>query len=366
MHSRISQSRNRLAATAFAILLAAAGIVLLPYRAASQSQTPAAPVPAATSYIDVHTHIDPRDPVAGVETAVKSASVQNAAKIFLLAEPFPPDDPARYDSDVFLAAAKKYPDKLVVLAGGATLNAMIIEAARTGKYTPELKRQFKDKAEEWLRQGAAGFGELTALHLSQPSSAIAAYEYAPADSPLFLLLADIAAEHHVPIDLHMEAVPKAMAPPADLPATNPPQLPANIAAFERLLSHNRGAKIIWAHAGADFTGYRTADLCRRLLMAHSNLYMEIKVDPTTPGKTPIMADGKIKPEWLKLFQDFPDRWVIGSDQHYGTKPPASPSRWQATVLLLNQLPPDLQRKIATENALKLYSNLGKTQQTKVQ
>src|SRR4029077_5636513 len=92
----------------------------------------------------------------------------------------------------------------------------------------------------------------------------------------------------------------------------------------------------------------------------------IKVDPTTPGKTPIMADGKIKPEWLKLFQDFPDRWVIGSDQHYGTRRPPSPSRWQATVLLLNQLPPDLQRKIATENALKLYSNLGKTQQTKVQ
>jgi predicted TIM-barrel fold metal-dependent hydrolase len=366
MRSRMTQFPNRFVATAFALLLAAASIALFPHRAASQTPQPAAPVPAVTSYIDVHTHIDPRDPAAGVETAVKSASLQNAAKVFLLAEPFPPDDPARYDSDVFMAAAKKYPDKLVVLAGGATLNAMIIEAAHTGKYTPELKRQFKEKAEEWLRQGAAGFGELTALHLSQPSSAIAAYEYAPADSPLFLLLADIAAEHHVPIDLHMEAVPKAMAPPADLPSGNPSELPANIAAFERLLAHNRGAKIIWAHAGADFTGYRTADLCRRLLMAHSNLYMEIKVDPTTPGKTPIVADGKIKPEWMKLFQDFPDRWVIGSDQHYAAKPPASPSRWQATVLLLNQLPPDLQRKIATENALKLYSNLAKTQQTKVQ
>jgi predicted TIM-barrel fold metal-dependent hydrolase len=353
---------NKIGATAFALLLAGAAIALFPHRAASRSQNPGgqapqptAPVPAFSSYIDVHTHIDPRDPAAGVETAVKSASAQNAAKIFLLAEPFPQDDPARYDSDVFLAAAKKYPDKLAVLAGGATLNAMIIEAARTGQYTPELKRQFKEKAEEWLREGVAGFGELTAEHLSQPSSAISAYEYAPPDSPLFLLLADIAAEHHVPIDLHMEAVPRTMAPPADLPPANPPQLPANIAAFERLLEHNRNAKIIWAHAGADFTGYRTPELCRRLLMAHSNLYMEIKVDPTTPGKNPIVAGGKIKPEWLKLFRDFPDRFVIGSDQHYGPKPPASPSRWQATVLLLNELPPDLSRKIGTENALKLYS-----------
>jgi hypothetical protein len=357
-------SSKRFGAPAFALLLAALSIAILPHRAASRSQTPAgqspqpaAPVPSSTSYIDVHTHIDPRDASAGVEMAVRSAGAQNAAKLFLLAEPYPQDDPARYDADVFLAAAKKYPDKLAVLGGGATLNAMIIEAARTGDSGPELKRQFKAKAEEWLREGVAGFGELTAEHLSQPSSGIKDYEYAPPDSPLFLLLADIAAEHHVPIDLHMEAIPQAMPLPSDLSAPNPPELPANIGAFERLLAHNRGAKIIWAHAGADFTGYRTPDLCRRLLKAHSNLYMEIKVDPVIPGKNPIVADGKIKPDWLKLFQDFPGRFVIGSDQHYGPKPPASPARWQATVLLLNQLPPDLARKIGMENALHLYSNL---------
>ncbi len=353
---------NKIGTTALALLLSGAAIALFPHRAVSRTQTPGgqspqstAPVPALSSYIDVHTHIDPRDANAGVETAVKSMTVQNASKLFLLSEPYPQDDPAKFDADLFLAAAKKYPDKLVVLGGGATLNAMILEAARTRDSGPEVKRKFKENAEEWLRQGVAGFGELTALHLAQPSSGIQDYEYAPPDSPLFLLLADIAAEHHVPIDLHMEAVPQAMPLPSDLAAPNPPQLPANIPDFERLLAHNRAAKIIWAHAGADFTGYRTPELCRRLLMAHSNLYMEIKVDPTTPGKTPIVAGGKIKPEWLKLFQDFPDRFVIGSDQHYGPKTPASPSRWQATVLLLNQLPPDLSRKIGMENALKLYS-----------
>jgi hypothetical protein len=48
--------------------------------------------------------------------------------------------------------------------------------------------------------------------------------------------------------------------------------------------------------------------------------MKIKVDPVIPCRNPIMADGKIKPDWLKLFQDFPDRFVIGSDQHYGPMP----------------------------------------------
>jgi len=149
----IPQLPKRFGATTLVLLTAGVFIALFPHRAASRSQTPAgqspqpAPVPSSIPYIDVHTHIDPRDPDAGVEMAVKSAGAQNAAKLFLLSEPFPPDDPARYDADVFLAAAKKYPDKLAVLGGGATLNAMIIEAARTGDYGPEVKRQFKAKAE---------------------------------------------------------------------------------------------------------------------------------------------------------------------------------------------------------------------------
>ena len=358
---------NRLRAAVLALLLSPISIALFPHRAVSRSQAqageslPTVPVPALSGYIDVHTHIDPRDPNASVEMAVKSMGSQNAAKLFLLAEPYPQDDPARYDAEIFLPSAKKYPDKLAVLGGGGTLNAMILESARSGDSGPEVKRQFKERAEELLREGVAGFGELTAEHLSQPSSGIKDYEYAPPDHPLFLLLTDIAAEHHVPIDLHMEAVPQTMPLPADLTAPNPPQLIANIAQFERLLAHNRGAKIIWAHAGADFTGYRTPELCRRLLLAHPNLYMEIKVDPVIPGRNPVVVDGKIKPDWLKLFQDFPDRFVIGSDQHYGPKPPPSPSRWQATVLLLNQLPADLRRKIGMGNALRIYSKLSKAQ-----
>src|SRR5277367_2637567 len=99
-------------ATAFALVFSATLLALFPHLAASRSQTPGgqspqptAPVPALSGYIDLHTHIDPRDPSAGVETAVKSMASQNAAKLFLLSEPFPQDDPARFDADVFLAAA---------------------------------------------------------------------------------------------------------------------------------------------------------------------------------------------------------------------------------------------------------------------
>ncbi len=62
--------------------------------------------------------------------------------------------------------------------------------------------------------------------------------------------------------------------------------------------------------GWDNTGYRTADLCRRLPAAHRNLYMSIKVDPEAMGKrllfaedpdteiVPPLATAKIAPAWL--------------------------------------------------------------------
>ena len=133
---------------------------------------------------------------------------------------------------------------------------------------------------------------------------------------------------------------------------NPPRLHANIAALGRLAAHNPRAKIIWAHAGSDNTGYRTPEICREMLMAHSNVYMEIKIDPAAPGKNPVVENGKIKPEWLKLFQEFPDRFLIGSDQHYPEG--SGVQRSQAAVEFLNQLPHELREKIGVQNPPRIY------------
>jgi hypothetical protein len=86
--------------------------------------------------------------------------------------------------------------------------------------------------------------------------------------------------------------------------------------------------------------------------------MEIKVDPLKPGfnsPLPESGTGTIKPEWLKVLSDFPDRFVIGSDQHYGPKDElftATP-RWAAAVGLLNQLPAGVRNRIASDNARRL-------------
>jgi len=313
------------------------------------------PIPALTPFVDEHTHFDfdEKDPEGAVRAALSALGRENAAMIVFQISPDTFDHPGHYDAEILLAAVKKHPGKLAITGGGGTLNAMIVQSAATGDAGPAVRKKFKERAEELLREGVIGFGEMTAEHFDGATP----YQYAPADHPLFLLLADIAAEHNVPIDLHMEAVPQDMPLPAGLKSPpNPPRLHANIAAFERFLSHNPRAKIIWAHLGSDNTGYRTVELDRRLLLEHPNLYMEIKTDPRAPGLNyPMTEDGKIKPEWLKLFNDFPDRFVIGSDQHY-PEPKGQDRRWQEAVLLFNQLPAGVRKKIGTENVAALYGS----------
>jgi hypothetical protein len=337
------------------------GRLAQPIPSVSGTQKPVAEVALTASlspYIDTHAHFDPAvlvHPDIEVEAALLAMDRQNAAKLIFLPAPYLPDDPKRFDHEAFMAAVKQHPARLAFEGGGGSLNPMIQESVRTAVSGPEVQRKFKQRAEQILRDGAVGFGEMTAEHLAfLPGQA---YEYVPPDHPLFLLLADIAAEHGVPIDLHSEAVPQPMPLPPDLKSPpNPPKLRENIAALERLLAHNPRAKILWAHAGSDFTGYRTPDLCRRLLQAHANLYMEIKIDPLNLGKNPPLENGKIKPEWLKLFTDFPDRFVIGTDQHYASdRAMTGPQRSTTTIGLLNQLPAELRRKLAMENSVRIFS-----------
>ena len=341
-------------------LLASAGLTVSLLTASVSAQPAESPrtavlKPTSAPYIDAHVHILQTQPEQAVNLLLDAMKRLNGTRAFIQTEPYGPDNPGAWDVTLTIEAIKKYPDKLAALGGGGTLNPMIIEAQATGNAGPEVQKKFRERAEALLKQGIVGFGEMSIEHFSLPQSPVKDYEYAAADSPLMLLLADIAAEHDVPIDLHMEGLPTNIPRPADMREPNPPTLYGNIAPFERLLAHNPRAKIIWAHAGSDTLGYRTPELMRGMLQRHLNLYMEIKYDPGFPGKDPPIVDGKLKPEWLKLYQDFPDRFIIGSDQHFDPPATVALARAQQNALLLDQLPADLRKKVAVENALRIYA-----------
>lgn len=325
--------------------------------AAATTEVRAAPV---VSFLDAHTHIA-RNPRGTSLNTVASQALRLMDRLdvtaAILAPPPIPDDRRRsYGTAELSKLVRDHPGRFAFTAGGETLNPMI-QRTLPQQVTPDLRRRFAQEAEAILRAGAAGFGELAVEHFSAQNRggrfANHPYESAPADHPLFLDLADIAAKAGVPIEIHMEAVPKDMPFPNPTLAgpPNPPTLRENITAFERLLDHNRAARIVWVHAGWDNTGERTVPLMRALLTQHSNLYMTVKLARGgDPRSSPLAAEGSLKPAWESLLRDFPDRFVVGSDQFFDDDP-VSLERARRFV---DSLPPDLVRAIAMDNVMRIY------------
>jgi predicted TIM-barrel fold metal-dependent hydrolase len=308
----------------------------------------------AAAIIDTHTHLirgyRRRDPSPTGALALRGMDNYGIAMAILLPPPFPPNHPGMYGLREIEPVARANPERFGFAAGGESLNPMV-QKIPPDKVTPEALRQFQEEAEAIAKAGASGFGELAAEHFSS-GRANHPYESAAPDHPLLLALTDIAAKYGMPIDLHMEAVPQDMPFPRRFGrGQNPETVRENISGLDRLLEHNRNARIVWAHAGWDLTGERTVMLMRALLNRHPNLYLSIKLDESGFRITfPLTPDGGVKPGWLMMLRDFPDRFMIGSDQFFdeGTE------RLALTRKFIDSLQPELARLVASENARRVY------------
>ena len=314
--------------------------------------------------IDTHSHLDHAGSLGNLEAALQAA-VADMDRIgvrlsILLPPPQVMSLRAVYECDALQFAARRHPGRIVLLGGGGTLNPMIQDTAPEA-VDEDKRRRFRTLAEQVLGCGAKGFGEITAHHISHGRmGAQHPYEWVPPDHPLLLLLADIAAEKGLPIDLHVDLVPADM-PRPDRPGfnpSNPAVFKENLAGFERLLAHNRKANIVWAHAGTDPLLTRTPQRQRDLLGRHPNLHMSLRPGPGGPHPTfTLDPQGTLKPEWLALLRDFPERFVLGSDQFHPPYPGArrTPAEGYDNLRrLIDQLPPEAGRAIAHGNAERLY------------
>ena len=337
-----------------------AGLVLALASATARAEPGAA-------YIDVHAHLfgdvgrGQTDYMGAARLAVQTMDKLGIEKTLVMPPPFSPTHPQSYDVETLKRVVGKFPGRFAILGGGGVLNPMLVSAAKSKTLDDKLRDRFIRAAHEVLDQGAVGFGEMMVEHFSMDAGH--PHMSAPADHLLLLLLADIAAERGVPIDIHMEAIENEAGLPGGRYKSppNPARLSPNIAAFERLLVHNPNARIVWAHLGWDNTGQRTPVLMRRLLAKHNNLYVHFKMGGDSLNVNKPMAQGQgLLPEWLKLIEDFPDRFMVGSDQFYVT--PRSQARFPQHTKpmrkLIDQLSPDLARKVGLDNASVVY-NLNK-------
>ncbi len=316
----------------------------------------------APKFIDTQAQFDPAGSAfeASLEIMLKEMDRVGISKTFIVPPPFG-QSRNTYDAEELAKVIGDKKDRFAFLAGGGSLNRTILETS-AGKVTTEIKAKFRARCEEILALGALGFGEVTAEHLSLPNMKVGGSNHAnssvEADHPLLLLLADIAAEKDVPIDIHFDIFPVTMPTPERLASGNPSVLKENQPAFERLLSHNRKARFNWAHLGSDPGQQRTLDLMRDLLTRHPNLYSAFRITVNGPVHTvPLDQQGILKPEWRKLIEDFPDRFTMHSDIFYiSTWPPRRGPKQshESAKRLLEQLPADIARKLAYENAQRIY------------
>ena len=68
-------------------------------------------------------------------------------------------------------------------------------------------------------------------------------------------------------------------------------------------------------------------------------------------------NGAVRPEWLGLMNEFPDRFMIGADDFIGASGArrGGPPSFAGTWAVIEQLPEGLREKVGRENAAKVYS-----------
>ncbi|HLS85526.1 MAG TPA: amidohydrolase family protein, partial [Burkholderiales bacterium] len=116
-------------------------------------------------------------------------------------------------------------------------------------------------------------------------------------------------------------------------------------AIERQFRQWPQARILWAHAGFDRPEV-VADLLRR----HSTLWCDLAF------RTDHASGGKVDAAWRKVFLEFPDRFMVGTDSftperwHYVPEHAAWSREWLA------DLPREVREQIAWKNGERLFGS----------
>lgn len=241
--------------------------------------------------------------------------------------------PAGPDS-IALDYAAKYPDRFIPFLGLWEIQVQIRDdgAWAWNLQSPRIMA-YLVKLEGELQSGKArGIGELYPNNMNSHPPAFPGTRY-PVDSPLMRRLWAFSAQYGVPLSVHLEADG------------------SSVAGMERLLDVTPQGIFIWAHTGF----FAEPPLLKRLFQQHPALFCELSWRDERTIKTgwrlplPISEGGQLRPIWKDLLEEFPERFVIGTD----VNPPSIIE--YATLIqywrkILSQLTPETAEKLAHKNA----------------
>jgi hypothetical protein len=115
---------------------------------------------------------------------------------------------------------------------------------------------------------------------------------------------------------------------------------AGASALEELLRARPDITVLWAHAGMT----ETPETVQRMLDLHPNVWVELAL------RYDVAPAGRLDPRWRRLFESYPDRFMIGTDTWIPSQWTRLPALMSDVRAWLRQLPPELADAIAHGNA----------------
>ncbi|SDU39844.1 Amidohydrolase [Pseudomonas orientalis] len=233
----------------------------------------------------------------------------------------------------------------------------VIVAAAVNKLAPEQRRRFhpflsgfnpndKNSAAHIQRMLDLnpglwqGIGEVFTRH--DDLTALTSGDTPRANNEAMTRIYHLAAENDLPVMLHSNITSKRE------------RNPLYLAEVEQPLRNHPHTRFIWAHAGTSKEIHRhqvqmdfLLPTLSRLLEAYPNLYIDLSWSVLTPY---LLDDaGTPRPEWVKLVERFPDRFMLGSDVvGRFNKLGKEMRRFDP---FLDALPEDVAHKVARDNFL---------------
>ena len=256
----------------------------------------------------------------------------------------PTHGPQRGTDAQALAYARRYPDRFIAFIGFQNRPPFVRADNWPGPPTPAAL-DFVDQVESKLRAGGfSGLGEIVLRYHGHyvPGANCCGEVDRLADAPLMSRIAALATRFDVPMIIHAEGEPEV------------------VAAMQRLLKSHPQAVIVWAHN----CGRQRAAAIGGLLREYPNLYCDLggmtytqqsSYGTTWPRATPWTfpienGRGRLLPEVKDLFEQFPDRFMVGMDVYFNGAYLYFAERVQRFRQLLSELAPATARKLAHENA----------------
>ena len=111
-------------------------------------------------------------------------------------------------------------------------------------------------------------------------------------------------------------------------------------AAEILVGLVPGVQVLWAHAGMS----AGPDEVGRLVNVSANLLVELAL------RSDVAPGGRLDPAWRDLFIRHADRFMVGTDTWVSSRWAGYVDVQKDTRAWLRQLPPEVARRLATENA----------------